>query len=47
MEAAANIVDPSNSASPVFVQYYIPRRPLSEFVGVFSVLQYLPARPAF
>jgi AraC-like DNA-binding protein len=35
MEAAADIVDPSNSASPVFAQYYIPRRPLSEFVGVF------------
>jgi AraC-like DNA-binding protein len=35
MASVANIVDPSNSASPVFFQHYIPGRPLSEFVGVF------------
>jgi AraC-like DNA-binding protein len=35
MKAVADIVDPSNSASPVFFQHYIPGRPLCEFVGVF------------
>lgn len=35
MEAAADIVDPNKSGSPVFFQHYIPGKPLSEFVGVF------------
>ena len=35
MEAVADIVDPRVSPSPVTFQYYIPERPLSEFVAVF------------
>src|ERR1700730_1205997 len=35
MEAAADIVDPGDYASPVFPRYYIPARPLSDFVGLF------------
>lgn len=35
MEAVADIVDRSESASPVSFRHYIPGRPLSEFVGVF------------
>ena len=37
MESATEIADPvkGEAALPVFSQYYIPEKPLSEFVGLF------------
>src|SRR5262245_47878027 len=37
MQSASEIVDPgkSEAALPVFFRYYVPGKPLSEFVGVF------------